>query len=145
MRPISDALELLTAQHEEIDDLLVKVQQTGDAAAFDQLADKLVAHLALEQEMFYPVIATTISRDVLHEVLQEHGAIKRVLAEMVWVGVEDPTFGAKLAELSFLLGGHSAWQEEELFLHAAESLSPDILSTLGNQLQSFDTQYSAAA
>jgi len=145
MRHISDALELLTAQHEVIDFLVVQVQQTYDQDAFDELADKLVAHLALEQELFYPAIATVTSAEVQRELLEEHVAIKRVLAEMVWLGVEDSLFGEKLHELASLLDGHCGYQEDELFEHVAECLPGEQLSALSTLLQSFDGDLAVAA
>lgn len=144
MRPIRDALELLTAQHEEIDELVVQLHQDPTPYAFGRLADKLVAHLALEQELFYPVIAATISRDVLGEVLDEHNAIKRVLAELVWVGVEDPSFRVKLIELGQLLCGHCGWQEQQLFETVAETMSAEALASLGRQLLAHHTLFPLA-
>lgn len=138
MRPIRDALELLTAQHEELEFLVTQVQQTYDSDAFDELADKLVAHLAIEQELFYPAIAQTIATDVQRELLVEHVAIKRVLADLVWLGVDDQEFGSRLAELSILLDGHCGWQEDELFMTVAEKLSPERLAALCNELKAFD-------
>jgi len=134
MRNIRDALELLTAQHEEIEDLLSTVQMTGDADAFEKLSRRIVAHLALEQELFYPVISSTIPADVLREVLLEHVSIKRVLAELVWLGVEDATFADLLADLAALLGGHVSWQEDQLFHAVAESVPAETLAALGSQL-----------
>lgn len=133
MRNISDALELLTAQHEEIEDLVSAVQETGDAMAFDRLSGRIVTHLALEQELLYPVIASAIPREVLGEVLLEHIAIVRVLAELVWLGVEDPSFGALLEDLAGLLGGHAGYQEDHLFQTVAESLPAETLAALGTQ------------
>jgi hypothetical protein len=145
MRPISDALELLTAQHEELEFLVVQVQQTYDSDAFDELAVKLVAHLALEQEMFYPAIGTVMTDAIRRELIDEHVAIKRVLAELVWIGVADREFGGKLHELASLLDGHCGYQEDQLFEVVAESLPNDRLASLGAQLQSFDAELAQAA
>jgi len=145
MRHISDALELLTAQHEDLDFLVVQVQQTYDIDAFDELAGKLVAHLALEQELFYPAISTVMTDAVRRELLDEHIAIKRVLGELVWIGVADGEFGAKLHELASLLDGHCGYQEDQLFEVVAETLPSDRLASLGAQLQSFDDELARAA
>jgi len=145
MRPINDALELLTAQHEEIEFLVVQVQQTYDSDAFDELANKLIAHLALEQELFYPAIATAMTAEVERELLTEHLAIKRVLGEMVWLGVSDSDFGGRLRELSVLLDGHCGYQEDQLFEVVAETLPSDDLVMLAAVLQSFEGTLSIAA
>jgi hypothetical protein len=135
MRDISDALELLTAQHKNIEELVSTVQRSLDAHVFDELADRLVAHLATEQELFYPVAAAAVSNDVLDEMLQEHVVMKRVLGELVWLGVDDPAFIGKLAELAELMTGHAGWQEEQLFQTVAEIMPADELVALGRQMQ----------
>lgn len=144
MRNISDALELLTAQHEEIEDLVLAVKETGDAMVFDRLSGRIITHLALEQELFYPVIASAITREVLGEVLLEHVAIKRVLAELVWLGVEDPSFGALLEDLAGLLGGHAGWQEDQLFQTVAECIPAEKLAALGSQFVEHEASFPLA-
>ncbi len=145
MRPISDALELLTAQHEEIDFLVVQVQQTYDADAFDELTDKLVQHLALEQELFYPAITEATTDEVQVEMVAEHVAIKHVLADLVWLGVEDGLFGTKLHELADLLEGHCGYQEDLLFETVAETLTEQELAALGTDLRNFGIEVRLAA
>lgn len=145
MKPICDALELLTAQHEELDDLCDRIARTRDAAAFDLLAEKLPHHLAVEQELFYPVIGTQLSRAVMDELLAEHVAIKHVLSKLVWLGVEDSEFNELFERLHSLLVGHSAWQEDQLFTRAAESLPPDRLAALCDEVMAFDNAIAAIA
>ena len=139
MKQIRDALELLTAQHEELDDLLDDVMLAKDSATFATFADKLTTHLAAEQELLYPVIAKQIPLDVLDELLAEHAAIKRVLADLVWRSTEDPEFAHTLTSLADLINGHCAWQEEELFLRAAETMSPAELESLCESFYAFET------
>src|SRR5687768_2051866 len=121
MPQITDALELLTSQHEQIEDLYEQVRQIGDEAAFVELVDKLTTHLALEQELFYPTVGARISlsRAVLDELSSEHAAMKKLIAEMVWLGTRDREFRTKLDDLGVLLAGHAAWQEDELFTKTA--------------------------
>lgn len=144
MTPISDALELLTAQHEQLEDLYEQVRQIGDEAAFVELADKLATHLALEHELFYPAIAPHLSSEVMSELRAEHASIKEVLAELVWLGLDAPEFRPTLARLGELLVGHTAWQEDELFTVAAELMSQDELAALCARFYSFDTVQIAA-
>ena len=48
-----DVLELLTSQHQEVDDLFEKIENDeGDRdALFTELADKLAAHAAVEEKI----------------------------------------------------------------------------------------------
>lgn len=141
MTQIRDALELLTAQHEELDSLFVTVSRTRDAAVFDELSDKLATHLALEQELFtqnavHPVVARLVPADVMAELRAEQVAMKRLLSELIWIDVDDPEFPELFSALGELMVGHAAWQEDELFTALAESLSRDELEALGYQLGS---------
>jgi hypothetical protein len=144
MQPISDALELLTAQHEQIEDLFEQVRQIGDEAALVELADKLSNHLALEREVFYPAIAAHLSAPVLDELCAEHTAIKQALADLSFMPIRGASFRGKLTELGNLLFGHSAWQEDELFTAIAESVAKEELATLCDRFYHFDAPAIAA-
>src|SRR4051794_14079209 len=52
----TDVLDLLEAQHKEVDELFARLEQgDGDPRAlFTELADKLAAHAAAEEKVFYP-------------------------------------------------------------------------------------------
>jgi hypothetical protein len=138
MNRIRDALELLTAQHEQIDDLFEQVRQIGDEDALVELADKLTTHLALEQLLFYPAIRAQVTSDVMTELLAEHAAVKEVLADLVCLGTRDDDFLPTLARLGTLLVGHSSWQEEELFTAAAETMSCAELAALCDRFYKLD-------
>jgi hypothetical protein len=133
MEPSVDALELLTAQHRHMHELVERVRscvsQRGEVIA--ELADYMTAHLAVEQERFYPGLSPRISKTVLAEILAEHAEIKRILADLLWLDDDDARFTPKLAKLALLLEGHSAWQDEELFEAVAESMSIVELAELG--------------
>lgn len=138
MNRIADALELLTAQHDEIDSLLAVVSTSGSpavrSATVSELAEKLTVHLAIEQEMLYPTAAQTLSDEVRRELMSEHVEIKRVLADLVWLDLDDARFGLKLTLLQMLLEWHELWQEEQLFETLAESMSPAELEDLGERI-----------
>jgi hypothetical protein len=139
MPVITDALELLTAQHEQIEDLYEQVRQIGDESAFIELADKLTTHLALEAELLYPAMTRHVKPEILNELLAEHAALKNTLGELQWLGIKDAKFRPTLDTLGTLLFGHSAWQEDELFTKAAETMSIDELAGLCVRFYNFDT------
>lgn len=138
MNRIADVLELLTTQHEEIDRLVNLVMDTADLQEreriLDGLATKLTTHLAIEQELLYPEAAGFIAKDVLREVMAEHGEIKRILADLLWLEPEGRHFELRLSALRVLLDGHAAWQEDDLFVQIAEHMSPQQLATLNESI-----------
>ncbi|MGE0399441.1 MAG: hemerythrin domain-containing protein [Kofleriaceae bacterium] len=138
MQRISDALELLTAQHDEIEALIAEIADTVNpdrrAQAITELADRLTVHLAAEQVLFYPAVSMLISREVHQELLAEHAEIKRVLADLLWLEGEDMRLERKLASLKALMDIHATWQERELFETVAETRSAEELVALGTEI-----------
>ena len=141
MQRISDPLELLTSEHDQIDKLIARVATARDlavrSAAFDKLADKLVEHLAVKQELVYPIAKTAITEATMCELLAEHVEIKRVLADLLWFEIDDAQFDTRLETLMTLVEGHMQWQEDELFVVLAQSLSTDQLESLGTGLRAW--------
>ena len=124
MNRIADALELLTAQHDDIDALIAELVTSTNPparnATLSQLVETLTLHLALEQELFYPAVAFALSAEVREELRAEHAEIKRILADMLWLESEDARFARKLTALQSLIAWHSTWQQDELFVTTAD-------------------------
>lgn len=147
---LTNAIELLTQQHDEIEVLLVEVSATttapGRLGALSELADKLTLHLAVEQELLYPAADLLISPEVRAELLAEHQEIKRILADLVWLEREDQRFTRKLVSLQALLQWHETWQEEELFTRLARGLPAPRFADLGTEVHTwFDREVLAMA
>lgn len=137
MQRISDALELLTAQHDEIEALISEIADTQNPdrrnQAITELADRITVHLAAEQVLFYPSVSTLISRKLHTELIAEHAEIKRVLADVLWLdaGVQRDR---KLSALKALVDCHATWQERELFENVAEARTEEELAALGTEI-----------
>lgn len=131
----TDVVELLISQHDEVDALLAALRQGGDRAAlFDELADKLAAHATIEEKVFYPAVMARTTEDQLHEAVEEHLAIKRILADLITMPVDDATFKAKLSVLAENISHHAHKEEEaKLFPKVRELLSVDERAALGNE------------
>ena len=86
-----DAIEMLKTQHREVEALFEKYDEKGDNAAkgkqqiFEAIADALAMHAAIEEKHFYPAIKERRTEDILLEGLEEHLAIKRVIADLLKV------------------------------------------------------------
>src|ERR1043165_7090722 len=60
----------------------------GDVkGAFAELANKLAAHAAVEEQLCYPAVMVKETHELLHEAVEEHLAVKRVLADMLMLRV----------------------------------------------------------
>ncbi len=135
-------MELLTSQHDEVDDLIEAIEASEDdderAEIFAALADKLAAHAATEETLFYPWVHDRKTEELVLESAEEHLAIKRVLADMVELAVDDPLWGAKLTVIKEEIRHHARDEEEgELFPIVRRMASRDELEALGAEMLAF--------
>jgi hemerythrin superfamily protein len=132
----TDVLELLEAQHREVDELFLQLEQgNGDRlAVFTELADKLAAHASAEEAIFYPSVMSKETSDLLHESVEEHLSVKRVLTDLLGMDLEDESFKAKLSVLKEQVTHHAHKEEEaKLFPKVLVALSRDERAALGNE------------
>jgi len=140
-----DVLELLTSQHEEVDQLFEKLEKgRGDKVAlFEELANKLAAHATIEEKIFYPAVMEAKTAEMLREAGEEHLAIKRVLADMLELDPDEDedTFNAKLSVLKEEVEHHAHEEEEQkLFPILRKTMDEDELDALGSEcLAMFET------
>ena len=133
----TDVLELLAAQHKEVDSLIAKLEHGSGPrrGLLIQLADRLAAHATVEEKLFYPAVMAKRTEDQLHEAVEEHLSIKRLLADMIEMRLDDYMFEAKLSVLKEQVSHHAHEEEEKhLFPEVKEMLSSDERAALGNEV-----------
>lgn len=133
-----DAIELLEDQHRDVEELFAEIEETDDTeekqALFDELADALAIHATIEERHFYPAVREKRTEDILLESLEEHLAVKRVLADLLDLSPEDRTFDAKVKVLKELVEHHVEEEEKELFPKVRKVLSADELRGVANDM-----------
>lgn len=137
MKNTIDALEILESQHTEVDQLVEQLERGGDdrAAVFAELADKIAAHTTVEEKIFYPAAMDAKTSDLLHESVEDHLAIKRLLADMMEMDPDEDEFAAQLALLKDEFSRHAHDQEEgRLFPIVRRILTGDELAAVGNEV-----------
>jgi hemerythrin superfamily protein len=139
MRDTIDVLELLEDQHTEVDQLIAQLERgRGDRAAlFAELADKVAAHSAVEEKIFYPSVMAPNTAELLHEFVQEHLTVKRLLADMMEMDPydEDGEFDETLALLKDELDHHAHDEEErKLFPRLRRLMTEEERAGLGNEV-----------
>jgi len=135
----TDALSFLQEQHEELDELLEKIEKAKTPETrksyFVEMADLLAAHSTIEEKIFYPGVKDKKTEDMLLEAAEEHLSVKRVLADMLAMKVTDEHFDAKLATLKEQLSHHAHEEEEEkLFPIVRKLLSKEQLEEMGDEM-----------
>lgn len=133
-----DVLELLAEQHQEVDELFEQIESgNGDKMAlFRELADKLAAHAMIEEKLFYPSVMMKETEEILHESVEEHLSVKRLLADLLALDPEGDAdeFDAKISVAKEQVSHHAHEEEEKkLFPILRKSLSEDERAALGNE------------
>ena len=139
MRDTIDVLELLEDQHTEVDQLIARLERgRGDRAAlFAELADKLAAHATVEEKIFYPAAMAPNTSELLHESVEDHLTVKRLLADMMEMDPDDGDgeFDETLALLKDEVSHHAHDEEErKLFPKLRRMMTEDERAGLGNEV-----------
>jgi len=133
-----DAIALLTEQHRQLEELLDQLTQKSPRSAefrrtFDELADALAIHAAIEERIFYPSVKAGDTEDLLEESVDEHLEVKRVLATMMEADADGDLF-AQLEELGGLTEEHLIEEEHELFPKVRKHMDQATLRQLGARM-----------
>jgi len=139
MKDTIDVLEILESQHTEVDQLIEDLERgRGDRArVFAELADKIAAHSMVEEKIFYPAAMAASTEDMLHEFVEDHLTVKRLLTDMMEMDPdeEDGEFDQTLALLKDELSHHAHDEEEDkLFPRIARMMNEDERAGLGNEV-----------
>lgn len=133
----TDVLEILEAQHREVDELIELLEKgEGDRRAlFTELANNLAAHATVEEKVFYPAIMAKETNDMLQESVEEHLVIRRLLSDLITMKLDADGFKAKLHVLKEQVDHHAHKEEEdELFPKVRSMFSSDERAAIGNEL-----------
>ena len=93
------AIDLLESQHREVEKLFQKIEKASKGEEkmrlFEEIADKLAIHAAIEEHHFYPAVKEKRTEDILLESVEEHLVIKRTIADLLKLDVGDVQFDPK--------------------------------------------------
>jgi hemerythrin-like domain-containing protein len=140
----SDAIELLTEDHEKVRGLLQQLEKTTARSAekrgalYQKIAHEVRVHSRVEEELFYPAYrdAARSQQDekLFYEAAEEHGLVDQVMDAIELESPESPVFAAKCKVLKDLIEHHIEEEEGEMFPKARKLLGKR-LEELGRQME----------
>ena len=134
---MNDPIAILKRDHREAAAMLKTLAGSKPGAArrktTSKLADALRLHMAIEEELIYPLIATRVGKDEEQEARTEHGLARAGLAQMVEL-VDEGGFGAAVAMVTAGIKHHVKEEETELFPKLKSKLDGEELSGLGDAI-----------
>lgn len=131
-----DATQLLTKQHRKVEGIFRKLgRKNADAETLlTELANDLVAHMAIEQELFYPAIRK-VDQTLVLESYEEHALAEMALKRLLATDPGDDAFQARVTALKELIEHHVKEEEKELFPRVKKAFDDAELRALGRQMR----------
>lgn len=115
-----DVVAFLKTQHQEVKDLLEKVQEArGEErkTAFYEIRRLLAVHETAEEEIVHPVAKRVLPNGerIVEQRLEEENAAKKALTELEALDVDSPEFETQFATLKRNVIAHAESEENEEF------------------------------
>ena len=129
------ATSLLKKQHRAVERILEQLEHGSEdwAADLNELANNLAAHMAIEQDIFYPA-ARDIDAEMIAESYEEHAIAELALKRLLATTGDDATFTAKVTALKDLIEHHVEEEEKELFRQVDEKMDAEQQEELADEL-----------
>ena len=138
-----NAVDLLIADHESVEDLFEKFEELteraekGQQELADRIMTELVTHAAIEEQLFYPAVRAAIpdlDLDV-REDLEEHYVVEQLLADIVKIDSTHERFRPKMLVLIENVRHHVEEEEEDMFPRVRKEMDDDVLEELGAAME----------
>jgi hemerythrin-like domain-containing protein len=131
-----NATDLLKSQHRKVEALFKKLEggRSDNQTVLNELANSLAAHMAIEQEIFYPAIKE-VDSDLVNESYEEHSLAEVALKRLLATDPEDEAFDARVTALKELIEHHVEEEETELFPEVEKALKDATLTELGKVMK----------
>jgi hypothetical protein len=130
------ATTLLKRQHNEVKAIFKKLEKgvPNAPALLQTLANDLCAHMAIEQDIFYPAIKS-IDEDLVRESYEEHSIAEFALKRLLETDPGDPSFKAHVTSTKELIEHHVEEEEEELSPKVERKVKDSQLNVMGEQMK----------
>jgi len=131
-----NATSLLESQHRKVEALFKKLEsgRSDPTVVLEELANSLAAHMAIEQEIFYPAIRE-VDSDLVNESYEEHSLAEMALKRLLATDPENEAFSARVTALKELIQHHVEEEEQELFPEVHKALYEDQLTALAKRMK----------
>jgi hypothetical protein len=134
-----NAVELLKADHREVEDMFERFEKSRSDSVKQKLADSICTalkiHTQIEEEIFYPAfLEQAEEEDIHHEAVVEHNGAKKLIQEIEASDPSDEYFDAKIKVLSEMIKHHVKEEEKPGGMFANAKKAKMDLEALGQQL-----------
>lgn len=121
-----DAISLLTADHEKVQDMFRQFDALKDASDARSAQERqriaaaacaeLTVHTTLEEEIFYPAVRAAIDdAELMNEAQVEHDGAKALIEQLGHMTAKNDMFNAKFTVLSEYVNHHIREEQMQIF------------------------------
>ena len=149
-----DALSILRNDHEKVEKMFksfhktrTKDKQQEKAALVEEVCLELAIHAAVEEQLFYPMMAKAISADdLVGEAMVEHGEAKHLIGQLTAMDPGDPLYDATVLVLQEYVHHHVQEEQNKMFPKAQkakldlEALGESIMQRKGQLMSEVETK-----
>jgi hemerythrin superfamily protein len=132
------AIDLLMDQHREVEDLFAQLEKADRPEEKSRicatLCDKLAVHAKIEEKTFYPGVLRDQTEDALHEAVEEHLQVKRLIADLLHIDPSDDRFEAAASVLKEDISHHVKEEETELFPKVKKIVARENLIAMAQEM-----------
>lgn len=128
---------LLKQQHRKVITALKKMEKGKKALRIElleEISNDLAAHMAIEQEIFYPAIRE-VDEDMIMESFEEHSIAELALKRLRATEPDSEAFRPRALALREILEHHIEEEEDDLFPRVEKKIDEDELSALGARMK----------
>ena len=132
-----DPIAMLKEDHQRVKDLFDQFEKADGRtkqAIVEQALLELDVHAAIEEEIFYPGVASAAGEEIMAEAEEEHHVAKMIMAEIRQFDPSDIHYDAKFMVLAENVKHHIQEEENEM-LPKAETAGRDVLDRLGQEME----------
>jgi hemerythrin superfamily protein len=135
---VVNAIDLLEKQHRLVEKLFKRFEDADDAEKpeiFEEIASNLVAHDAIEREIFYPACERALDdKDTIRESLVEHGLVEFCVFRADQ-NRKRPELEQYVTVLKEVVQHHVDEEEDELLPKVKRAIDRDALDALGEKME----------
>ena len=136
-----DVVDILTRDHQEMVELISRIEGAADAGTRRDLADAVIAEVmrhAVAEEMYvYPAVEKHVphGKDEVEHDKEEHEEIVQIMKRLEDVDASDERFLELVRELDGKLRHHAEDEEKEQFPKLRQHLPAEDLMELGRKVE----------
>jgi iron-sulfur cluster repair protein YtfE (RIC family) len=134
--------KILKSVHAKVKALFARFEATGQRAGMtrrrliDRLATELTVHAAVEEEIFYPAVATIRSAaQLVKEARTEHHQVKTLIADIRGLEATAEEVTTLVRDLRNAVLHHASDEEKIMFPMAEKMVPPAQLERLGDEVK----------